>query len=183
MGKNYLIQHSAGSGKSNSITWLAYRLVEVAKKVQNGDISKFEKIFNSVIVVTDRLNLDKQIDDNIRKFIDVRSVVGHASSSTDLKNFLVNEKKIIITTIQKFPYLLEKIGTELKGKNFAIIIDEAHSSQSGRAAASLNMAVSATIDINDDNDFEIEDKLNELIEARKMPENASFFCFYSNSKS
>ena len=103
VGKNYLIQHSAGSGKSNSITWLAYRLVEVARKVQNGDISKFEKIFNSVIVVTDRLNLDKQIDDNIRKFIDVRSVVGHASSSTDLKNLLVNEKKIIIATIQKFP--------------------------------------------------------------------------------
>lgn len=93
VGKNYLIQHSAGSGKSNSITWLAYRLVEVARKVQNGDISKFEKIFNSVIVVTDRLNLDKQIDDNIRKFIDVRSVVGHASSSTDLKNLLVNEKR------------------------------------------------------------------------------------------
>ena len=182
VGKNYLIQHSAGSGKSNSITWLAYRLVEVARKVQNGDISKFEKIFNSVIVVTDRLNLDKQIDDNIRKFIDVRSVVGHASSSTDLKNLLVNEKKIIIATIQKFPYLLEKIGTELKGKNFAIIIDEAHSSQSGRAAASLNMAVSATIDINDDNDFEIEDKLNELIEARKMPENASFFAFTATPK-
>lgn len=171
VGKRYLIQHSAGSGKSNSITWLAYRLVEVARNSQ--------KVFNSIIVVTDRLNLDKQINDNIRKFIDEKSVVGHATSSTNLKNLLINEKKIIITTVQKFPYLLEKIGAELKDKNFAVIIDEAHSSQSGRAAASLNMAVSG---ISNDENFEIEDKLNELIEARKMPENASFFAFTATPK-
>lgn len=137
VGRRYLIQHSAGSGKSNSITWLAYRLVEVNYRD--------EKAFDSVIVVTDRLNLDKQIDDNIRKFIDEPSIVGHAKSSTDLRNLLIDGKKIIITTVQKFPYLLEKIGTDLKGKNFAIIIDEAHSSQSGRAAASLNMAVSGKV--------------------------------------
>lgn len=172
VGNRYLIQHSAGSGKSNSITWLAYRLVEVDYKDQ--------KAFDSVIVVTDRLNLDKQINDNIRKFIDEKSVVGHASSSTDLKNMLIDGKKIIITTVQKFPYLLEKIGTELKGKNFAIIIDEAHSSQSGRAAASLNMSVSGSLGTEDE--FEIEDKLNELIEARKMPENASFFAFTATPK-
>ena len=172
VGSRYLIQHSAGSGKSNSITWLAYRLVEVDYKDQ--------KAFDSVIVVTDRLNLDKQINDNIRKFIDEKSVVGHAGSSTDLKNMLIDGKKIIITTVQKFPYLLEKIGTDLKGKNFAIIIDEAHSSQSGRAAASLNMAVSGSLGNADE--FEIEDKLNELIEARKMPENASFFAFTATPK-
>lgn len=172
VGNRYLIQHSAGSGKSNSITWLAYRLVEVDYKDQ--------KAFDSVIVVTDRLNLDKQINDNIRKFIDEKSVVGHAGSSTDLKNMLIDGKKIIITTVQKFPYLLEKIGTDLKGKNFAIIIDEAHSSQSGRAAASLNMAVSGSL--GNDDEFEIEDKLNELIEARKMPENASFFAFTATPK-
>ena len=172
VGNRYLIQHSAGSGKSNSITWLAYRLVEVDYKDQ--------KAFDSVIVVTDRLNLDKQINDNIRKFIDEKSIVGHAGSSTDLKNLLIEGKKIIITTVQKFPYLLEKIGTDLKGKNFAIIIDEAHSSQSGRAAASLNMAVSGSL--GNDSDFEIEDKLNELIEARKMPENASFFAFTATPK-
>ncbi|WP_337897534.1 type I restriction endonuclease subunit R [Mesomycoplasma ovipneumoniae] len=172
VGKRYLIQHSAGSGKSNSITWLAYRLVEVDYKNQ--------KAFDSVIVVTDRLNLDKQINDNIRKFIDEKSVVGHASSSTDLKNMLIDSKKIIITTVQKFPYLLEKIGTDLKGKNFAIIIDEAHSSQSGKAAASLNMAVSGSL--GNEDEFEIEDKLNELIEARKMPENASFFAFTATPK-
>lgn len=172
IGNRYLIQHSAGSGKSNSITWLAYRLVEVDYKNQ--------KAFDSVIVVTDRLNLDKQINDNIRKFIDEKSVVGHAGSSTDLKNMLIDGKKIIITTVQKFPYLLEKIGTDLKGKNFAIIIDEAHSSQSGRAAASLNMAVSGSL--GNEDEFEIEDKLNELIEARKMPENASFFAFTATPK-
>ncbi|WNM13965.1 type I restriction endonuclease subunit R [Mesomycoplasma ovipneumoniae] len=172
VGNRYLIQHSAGSGKSNSITWLAYRLVEVDYKNQ--------KAFDSVIVVTDRLNLDKQISDNIRKFIDEKSVVGHASSSTDLKNMLINGKKIIITTVQKFPYLLEKIGADLKGKNFAIIIDEAHSSQSGKAAASLNMAVSGSL--GNEDEFEIEDKLNELIEARKMPENASFFAFTATPK-
>lgn len=172
VGNRYLIQHSAGSGKSNSITWLAYRLVEVDYKDK--------KAFDSVIVVTDRLNLDKQINDNIRKFIDEKSVVGHAGSSTDLKNMLIDGKKIIITTVQKFPYLLEKIGTDLKGKNFAIIIDEAHSSQSGRAAASLNMAVSGSL--GNEDEFEIEDKLNELIEARKMPENASFFAFTATPK-
>ncbi|MCN0158282.1 type I restriction endonuclease subunit R [Mesomycoplasma ovipneumoniae] len=172
VGNRYLIQHSAGSGKSNSITWLAYRLVEVDYKNQ--------KAFDSVIVVTDRLNLDKQINDNIRKFIDEPSVVGHASSSTDLKKMLIDSKKIIITTVQKFPYLLEKIGTDLKGKNFAIIIDEAHSSQSGKAAASLNMTISASL--GNEDEFEIEDKLNELIEARKMPENASFFAFTATPK-
>ncbi len=172
VGKRYLIQHSAGSGKSNSITWLAYRLVEVEYKD--------EKAFDSVIVVTYRINLDEQIAENIRKFIDEKSIVGHANSSTDLKKLLVDGKKIIITTVQKFPYLLEKIGTELRGKNFAIIIDEAHSSQSGRAAASLNMAVSGNF--SNDNDFEIEDKLIELIEARKMPENASFFAFTATPK-
>ena len=172
VGNRYLIQHSAGSGKSNSITWLAYRLVEVDYKDQ--------KAFDSVIVVTDRLNLDKQINDNIRKFIDEKSVVGHAGSSTDLKNMLIDGKKIIITTVQKFPYLLDKIGTDLKGKNFAIIIDEAHSSQSGRAVASLNIAVSGSL--GNEDEFEIEDKLNELIEARKMPENASFFAFTATPK-
>jgi len=172
VGNRYLIQHSAGSGKSNSITWLAYRLVEVNYNDQ--------KAFDSVIVVTDRLNLDKQINDNIRKFIDEKSIVGHAGSSTDLKNMLIDGKKIIITTVQKFPYLLEKIGTDLKRKNFAIVIDEAHSSQSGKAAASLNMAVSGGL--GNEVEFEIEDKLNELIEARKMPENASFFAFTATPK-
>ncbi|MHA0298470.1 type I restriction endonuclease subunit R [Mesomycoplasma ovipneumoniae] len=172
VGKRYLIQHSAGSGKSNSITWLAYRLVQVDYKNQ--------KAFDSVIVVTDRVNLDNQISDNIRKFIDEPSVVGHARSSTDLRDMLINGKKIITTTVQKFPYLLEKIGADLKGKNFAIIIDEAHSSQSGKSAAALNMSLSDSL--GNEEEFEIQDKLNELIEARKMPENASFFAFTATPK-
>ncbi len=171
VGNRYLIQHSAGSGKSNSITWLAYRLVEVSYEDK--------KAFDSVIVVTDRLNLDKQIEENIRKFIDEKSIVGHANSSGNLKNLLIDGKKIIITTVQKFPYLLEKIGTDLQGRNFAIIIDEAHSSQSGKAAASLNMAVSGGLSTDDK---DMEDHLNELIEARKMPENASFFAFTATPK-
>ena len=171
VGNRYLIQHSAGSGKSNSITWLAYRLVEVSYEDK--------KAFDSVIVVTDRLNLDKQIEDNIRKFIDEKSIVGHADSSTDLKHLLKDGKKIDITTVQKFPYLLEKIGSDLKGKNFAIIIDEAHSSQSGKAAASLNMAVSGSLSADEK---DMEDHLNELIEARKMPDNASFFAFTATPK-
>lgn len=171
VGNRYLIQHSAGSGKSNSITWLSYRLVEVNHNNK--------KAFDSVIVVTDRLNLDKQITDNIRKFIDEKSIVGHASSSTNLKDLLLDGKKIIITTVQKFPYLIEKIGSDLKRKNFAIIIDEAHSSQSGRAAASLNMAVSGKMS---DEEISVEDQLNIIIEARKMPENASFFAFTATPK-
>ena len=165
-----MIQHSAGSGKSNSITWLAYRLVEVSYDDK--------KAFDSVIVVTDRLNLDKQIEANIRKFIDEKSIVGHANSSTDLKNLLTDGKKIIITTVQKFPYLLEKIGTDLQGRNFAIIMMK----------LILLKVVSCCFSQYDSlrslstDDKDMEDHLNELIEARKMPENASSW-LTANSKS
>lgn len=170
-GQRYLIQHSAGSGKSNSITWLAYRLVEAEYQG--------EKAFDSVIVVTDRRNLDKQITDNIRRFNGTPHLIGHADDSNDLKRFLSEGKKIIITTIQKFPFLLDKIGSELQGRKFAIIIDEAHSSQSGKGAASLNMSITGMSQDVVDN---FEDKLNEIIEARKMPENASFFAFTATPK-
>lgn len=172
VGEKYLIQHSAGSGKSNSITWLAYRLVmaEIEEK----------KLFDSVVVVTDRKLLDRQISDNIRKFLDVSSVVGRAGSSRELKELLKDGKKIITTTVQKFPYILSDIGTDLKGNNFAVIIDEAHSSQSGKAAASLNMSLSGKLDLTED--YEIEDLLSALIEARSMPKNASFFAFTATPK-
>ncbi len=172
VGNKYLIQHSAGSGKSNSITWLAYRLVRAERNE--------EKVFDSVIVVTDRKVLDKQISDNIRKFLDVSSVVGRAGSSKELRELLIDGKKIITTTVQKFPYILVDIGASLKRHNFAVIIDEAHSSQSGKAAASLNMTISGKLDIQ--NDFEIEDLLSSLIEARAMPKNASFFAFTATPK-
>lgn len=172
VGGRYLIQHSAGSGKSNSITWLSYRLVEAEKDDK--------KLFDSVIVVTDRKNLDKQISDNIRSFISVSSNFAHSDSSKDLEKLLVDGKKIITTTVQKFPYIIETIGTKMKGKNFAVIIDEAHSSQSGKAAASLSTAISGNYKITDDMDS--EDYINAIIEARKMPENASYFAFTATPK-
>lgn len=172
VGGRYLIQHSAGSGKSNSITWLAYRLVEAEKD--------YKKLFDSVIVVTDRKNLDKQISDNIRSFISVSSNFAHSDSSKELEKLLVDGKKIITTTVQKFPYIIETIGSKMKGKNFAIIIDEAHSSQSGKAAASLSTAISGNYKVTDDMDS--EDYINAIIEARKMPENASYFAFTATPK-
>lgn len=172
VGGRYLIQHSAGSGKSNSITWLAYRLVEAQKED--------EKLFDSVIVITDRKNLDKQISDNIRSFISVSSNFAHSDSSKELEKLLVDGKKIITTTVQKFPYIIETIGNKMKGKNFAIIIDEAHSSQSGKAAASLSTAISGEYKVTEDMDS--EDYINAIIEARRMPENASYFAFTATPK-
>ena len=119
-------QHSAGSGKSNSIAWLAHQLIGLSK---DGD-----SIFDSIIVVTDRLILDRQIRDTIRQYAQVGATVGHAESSGDLRRFIESGKKIIISTVQKFPFILDEIGNEQRGKSFAIIIDEAHSSQGGRTS-------------------------------------------------
>lgn len=119
-GKRYLVQHSAGSGKSNSIAWLGHQLI--------GLETTGKPTFDTVIVVTDRRVLDKQIRDTIRQFAQVASVVGHAENSGDLRAFLKAGKKIIVTTVQKFPFILDEIGDEHRGRTFAIIIDEAHSS-------------------------------------------------------
>src|SRR5690606_14707385 len=134
VGQKHLIQHSAGSGKSNSIAWLAHQLVSVTKDGKN--------IFDSVIVVTDRINLDKQIKNTIKSFMQVANTVGHAESSGDLRKLLQDGKKIIITIVHKFPYILDDIGNEHRKNKFAIIIDEAHSSQSGNMSAKMNMALS-----------------------------------------
>ncbi|MEW9702299.1 DEAD/DEAH box helicase family protein [Paenibacillus sp. SI8] len=115
MGQKYLIQHSAGSGKSNSIAWLAHQLVSITTNGKN--------TFDSVIVVTDRI-LDKQIRNSINSFMQVANTVGHAESSGDLKKLLQDGKKIIITIVHKFPYILEDSGSEHRKNNFAIIIDE-----------------------------------------------------------
>src|SRR5690606_26750256 len=123
-GQKYLIQHSAGSGKSNSISWLAHQLVGLF-----ADGTK--PVFDSIIVVTDRRILDTQIQANVRQFQQVEGVVQPITEGArQLKEALEHGKKIIITTIQKFPYIVDEIG-ELPGQNFAIIIDEAHSGQSG----------------------------------------------------
>ena len=133
VGEKYLIQHSAGSGKSFSIAWLAHRLIDLRQEDK--------PMFDSIIVVTDRVILDRQIDQTIKQFTQVRATVGHADRSGDLRKFIAEGKKIVITTIQKFPFILEEMGDEHRGRNFAIIIDEAHSSQGGRTAAAMGRAL------------------------------------------
>ena len=123
-GRRYLIQHSAGSGKSNSIAWLAHQLIGLSKDDA--------PIFDSIIVVTDRRILDRQIHDTIKQYAQIRATVGHAKRSGDLRQFIESGKKIIISTVQKFPFILKEIGDEQRGRRFAIVIDEAHSSQGGR---------------------------------------------------
>lgn len=173
VGQKYLIQHSAGSGKSNSIAWTAHQLVGLENDGSN--------IFDSVIVVTDRVNLDKQIKNTIKQFMQVSNTVGHAESSGDLKKLIALGKKIIITTVHKFPYILDEIGTEHKGNKFAIIIDEAHSSQSGSMSAKMNMALSGEY-TSDDEEETVEDKIIKMMEGRKMLKNASYFAFTATPK-
>lgn len=181
VGQTYLIQHSAGSGKSNSITWAAYQLIEQypsnievpgAKDLQS-------PLFDSVIVVTDRRLLDKQLRDNIKEFSEVKNIVAPAYSSRDLKNGLEQGKKIIITTIQKFPFIVNDIE-DMSDKRFAVIIDEAHSSQGGTAADTLNEAMG---NYNEDEDTEdAQDKILKAMKARKMKGNASYFAFTATPK-
>ncbi|MCG3127353.1 MAG: hypothetical protein CHACPFDD_02212 [Phycisphaerae bacterium] len=172
VGKRYLIQHSAGSGKSNSIAWLAHQLIGL----ERGSTP----IFDSVIVVTDRRVLDKQIKDTIKQFAQVSATVGHAEHSGDLRKFLTAGKKIIISTVQKFPFILDEIGSEHRGRQFAIIVDEAHSSQGGRTAAQMNIALSA--DGEEGEEETVEDQINRIMEARKMLANASYFAFTATPK-
>ena len=187
-GKRYLIQHSAGSGKSNSIAWLAHQLVglEQDKKA----------VFDSIIVVTDRRVLDKQIRDTIKSFAQVGNVVGHAERSGDLRRFINEGKQIIITTVQKFPFILAEIGDDHRQNKFAIIIDEAHSSQGGKSSAKMNMALTSKKEEPEylmvaesqaeymviEEEESTEDKINELMESRKMLTNASYFAFTATPK-
>ncbi len=170
-GRKYLIQHSAGSGKSNSIAWTAHQLVGLERSGKN--------IFDTVIVVTDRVNLDKQIRNTIKQFMQVSSTVGHAEHSDDLCKHLAQGKSIIITTVHKFSYILDSIGTNHKGNTFAIIIDEAHSSQSGNMSANMNRALTAEAV---DEEETVEDKIIRLMEGRKMLPNASYFAFTATPK-
>jgi len=171
-GKRYLIQHSAGSGKSNSIAWLAHQLIGLNKDDA--------PVFDSIIVVTDRKILDQQIKDTIRQFAQVSATVGHAEHSGDLRKFLESGKKIIITTVQKFPFILDEIGNEPRGRRFAIVIDEAHSSQGGKTSAAVSLALSAAGAEEDDETT--EDTINRIMEARKLLPNASYFAFTATPK-
>ena len=195
IGRRFLIQHSAGSGKSNSITWLAYQLVTLLQQNQ-------EPFFDSIIVVTDRINLDKQIRDNINAFQRLSNLVGWADKSGTLHELLTGGKKIIISTIFKFSYILDEIGSSLKDKRFAIIIDEAHSSQNGSLSVNLatgisgnatpvvyldteeapeNMASSETL-MSYIVPEDIEDKIHRIIKGRKMAKNANYYAFTATPK-
>ena len=172
VGRRYLIQHSAGSGKSNSIAWLAHQLISLRLKDT--------PVFDSIIVVTDRRILDQQIRDTIKQFAQVSATVGHAQQSGDLRKFLESGKKIIISTVQKFPFILDEIGGEHRGKHFAIIIDEAHSSQGGRTSAAVSVALSTAGEAQDDETA--EDQINRIMEAKKLLPNASYFAFTATPK-
>jgi type I restriction enzyme R subunit len=173
-GKRYLIQHSAGSGKSNSIAWLAHQLIGLKRDDK--------EVFDSVIVVTDRRILDSQIQATIKQFMQVGATVGHAEHSGDLRKFIQEGKKIIVSTVQKFPFILDEIAVE-SGKRFAIVIDEAHSSQGGKTSAAMSQVLGGAG--NEDED-DPEDTVNKALEARmaarKMLTNASYFAFTATPK-
>lgn len=172
VGNRYLIQHSAGSGKSNSIAWLAHQLTGLEDAQGN-------LLVDSVIVVTDRVVLDKQIRDTIRQFAQTRNIIAWAEHSGDLRKAIEDGRRIIITTIEKFPYVLLEIGEDHKDRHFAIIIDEAHPSQNGKTAGTMNMTLSA---IMSDPDMDNEDKINAMCEGKKLLTNASYFAFTATPK-
>lgn len=187
VGKTYLIEHSAGSGKSNSLTWLAFKLIKTCPQSMDAVRAKAldKALFNSVIVVTDRKLLDKQITDNIKAFGQSDKIVAHADcadsgnnkNKTGLKQTIEQGKRIIITTIQKFPFMCNAIS-DVSDHNFAILIDEAHSSQSGIAADSVNKAVQR----NEDEAEETDDLIIRLMKERKMSSNCSYFAFTATPK-
>ena len=178
-GQTYLIQHSAGSGKSNSIGWIAHRL----STLHDADD---HKVFDSVIVITDRRVLDKQLQDTIYQFEHKQGVVEKIDqNSTQLAEALQGGVPIIITTLQKFPYVTEKIG-QLPNRSYALIVDEAHSSQSGESARhmkevlavqSLDEAASEE-NTNDD----LEDRITQVMQSRGRQSNLSFFAFTATPK-
>jgi type I restriction enzyme R subunit len=182
VGQTYLIQHSAGSGKSNSITWAAYQLIETYPVNDSlpGSKGSLNPLFDSVIVVTDRRLLDKQLRDNIKEFSEVKNIIAHAYSSAELKNSLETGKKIIITTIQKFPFIVDGIA-DLSDKRFAVIIDEAHSSQSGSAADNMNRAMGQNA-ANEEDDPDTQDLILAAMRTRKMRGNASYLAFTATPK-
>lgn len=214
VGQTFLIQHSAGSGKSNSIAWLAHQLVGLSREptaIAAGSgkptpakpeasaygsaddasslaaeapgryavVKAVNTIFDTIIVVTDRRVLDKQIRDTIKQFAQVGSVVGHAERGDDLRRFLEAGKKLIITTVQKFPVILDKIGSDHRDQKFAILIDEAHSGQGGSTMAKMQSALSEeSVDVDESPD----ERIARIMESRKLLPNASYFAFTATPK-
>ena len=183
VGHNYLIQHTTGSGKSNSIAWLAHLLTHLYRSPTDT-----KRVFDSVIVVTDRLVLDKQLQDTIKQVEQVDGVVHPVEgTSAQLRGFLENSKDIIISTIQKFSVIAEEIG-KLRSKTFAVIVDEAHSSQSGESARNLRASLSKGIEeeVTDEDDADevsdIDAQILEEMEERRMQDHISYFGFSGTPK-
>ncbi|MFP4351053.1 MAG: type I restriction endonuclease subunit R, partial [Desulfococcaceae bacterium] len=186
VGHTYLIQHSAGSGKSNSITWAAYQLIETYpdSPKTRGARGMDRPLFDSVIVVTDRRLLDRQLRENIKEFSEVKNIIAPAFKSADLKTALEQGKKIIISTIQKFPVIVDGIA-DLSDKRFAVIIDEAHSSQSGTAHDNMNRAMGMDGGMSENEEAEAldtQDRILLAMKSRKMRGNASYFAFTATPK-
>lgn len=180
VGKRYLIQHSAGSGKSNTIAWLAHQLVEL-RTATDPMVAQFD----SIIVITDRRALDTQIARTIKGYDHVASIFGHSDNAQELREYLRRGKKIIVTTVQKFPFILEELG-DLSGKKFALLIDEAHSSQGGKTTARMHEALGGTVGEEDFEEDSTQDAVNAEIEkriqSRRMLSNASYFAFTATPK-
>lgn len=181
-GQRYLIQHSAGSGKSNSIAWLAHQL-SILHDAQD------RRVFDSIIVISDRRVIDRQLQDVVRQFeqtLGVVETIGKGKTSADLKTALENNRDIIVTTLQKFPMIADQVH-ELPGQRFAVIIDEAHSSQSGESTRSLK-ATLAVDDLDAAEQAEAgdpetdEDRIVEVMKKRRWPPNVSVFAFTATPK-
>lgn len=189
VGKNYLIQHSAGSGKSNSIAWLAYRLSSLHNKND-------EKVFDSVIVITDRRLLDSQLQDTIYQFEHKAGVVKKIDkNSQQLAEAIYRGSNIVISTLQKFPFVIqkiaemEKVSGERQKRNYAVIVDEAHSSQGGEATKKMKEVLAAKsleeaieLDSEDEGTEDFEDEIRKSMMARGTHENLSFFAFTATPK-
>lgn len=185
-GKNYLIQHSAGSGKSNSIAWTAYRLASLHDKDNKA-------VFSSVIVVTDRTVLDAQLQATISSFdhtIGAVETIGEDKNSKDLKNAINDGARIIVTTLQKFPVIYDEVD-KVAGRAFAVIVDEAHSSQTGTSAQKLKIALADTtealreyaeIEGKAEDEIDRDDKLLKEMIAHGRHSNLSFFAFTATPK-
>lgn len=182
-GSNYLVQHSAGSGKSNTIAWLAHKLASYYQHTTDHD-----RLFDSIIVITDRCILDKQLQGTIKQFERTDGVVCEIDiNSSQLKAALENGKSIIISTIQKFAVISEVVS-ELKGSRFAVIVDEAHTSQSGESAKNVKQALSANLEEaekeqeEEDKAFDVEEQIRKEIQHRGRQEHLSYFAFTATPK-
>ena len=180
VGKRYLIQHSAGSGKSNTIAWLAHQLVELRR-----EDDPLTPQFDSIIVITDRRALDTQIARTIKAYDHVAAIFGHSDNAQELREYLRSGKKIIVTTVQKFPFILDELG-DLSDKKFALLIDEAHSSQGGKTTARMHEALGGKVIEEEFKEDSTQDAVNAEIEkriaSRKLLANASYFAFTATPK-